>query len=165
VIGDIILGHGLEPVKKDLGVKFAGDLGGELFDSSRNYFISGCWKSCPKVQVQSNHLECISISSLSSAMMMWSMVQMKQLGLILTVCPEEICTEEIVFAFGQTWLVLIFPREYTTYVLLYKQKIFFCAPRMENLYRCWMLFALARYRAPRQVFVWSVRRTFLPLQK
>jgi hypothetical protein len=61
------------------------------------------------------------------------MVRMKQLGLILTVCPEEICTAEIVFAFGQTWLVLIFPREYTTYVLLSKRKIFSCAPMMENL--------------------------------
>ncbi len=36
--------------------------------------LSGCWNSCPKVQVQSSHLECISISLLSSAKMMWSIV-------------------------------------------------------------------------------------------
>ncbi len=41
-----------------------------------NVSLSGCWNRCPKVQVQSSHLEWISISSLSSAMMMWSMVLM-----------------------------------------------------------------------------------------
>jgi hypothetical protein len=50
----------------------------------------GGWKSCPEFHVQSSHLEWISISSLSSAVMMWSMVWMKQVGLILAVCPEEI---------------------------------------------------------------------------
>jgi hypothetical protein len=35
---------------------------------------------------------------------------------------------EIDFVFGQTWLVLIFPREYTTYVLLSNLKIFSSAP-------------------------------------
>jgi len=38
--------------------------------------FSGCWKSCSKVQVQSSHFEWISISSLSSAVKMWSMVLM-----------------------------------------------------------------------------------------
>ncbi len=127
--------------------------------------FSGCWKSCPKFHVQSSHLEWISIFSLSSAVMMWSMVRMKQVGLILAVCPEEIWTAEIVFAFGQTWLVLIILREYTTNVLLSKRKIFSFAPPMENLHRCWMLLALVRYRALRHVLVRSVRRTFLPLQK
>jgi hypothetical protein len=51
------------------------------------------------------------------------MVWLKQLGLILTVWPEEICTAEIVFAFGHMWLVLIFPREYV-------------AVKMEDLFLC-----------------------------
>ncbi len=38
--------------------------------------FSGCWKSSPNVQVQSSLLEWISISLLSLAVMMWSMVLM-----------------------------------------------------------------------------------------
>ena len=38
--------------------------------------FSDCWNSCPRVQVQSNHFEWIAISSLSSAVMMWSIVLM-----------------------------------------------------------------------------------------
>ncbi len=38
--------------------------------------LSGCWNSCPRLQVQSSHLECILISSLSLVVMMWSMVLM-----------------------------------------------------------------------------------------
>ncbi len=41
-----------------------------LFMAEVTISFSGCWKSCPSVQVQSSHLEWISISSLSSAVMM-----------------------------------------------------------------------------------------------
>jgi hypothetical protein len=45
-------------------------LAGSLLMAEVTISFSGCWKSCPSVQVQSSHLEWISISSLSSAMMM-----------------------------------------------------------------------------------------------
>jgi hypothetical protein len=39
VISDVLLGHGFELVKEKLGVKLAGDLGAELFDSGHDYLI------------------------------------------------------------------------------------------------------------------------------
>jgi len=62
-------------------------------------------------------------------------------------------------------LVLIFPREYTTYIVMSKLKIFSCAPPTENLHCHWMLLVLARYRELWHILMRSVRRTFLPLQK
>ncbi len=38
--------------------------------------------------------------------------------------PDFIWTGEIVFGLGQTWFVEVVPKEYTTYVLLPKLKIF-----------------------------------------
>jgi len=76
-------------------------------------------------------------------------------------CPDFICTGEIVFAFGQTWFVEIVPREYTTYVLLSKLKIFSSVTPMVNLHLLWMLLSLAKYKDLIQVLDRSARRTFL----
>ncbi len=69
-----LLGHGVQLVETDLGIKFA--LVRSLAMAEATTSLSFCWKSCPGVQVQSSHLEWIVISSLSSAVMMWSMVLM-----------------------------------------------------------------------------------------
>jgi hypothetical protein len=63
-------------MKEYLSIELPRDLGLELLDHCGDYLIFWLLEICPKVHVQSGHFEWISISSLSSAVMMWSMVQM-----------------------------------------------------------------------------------------
>ena len=81
-------------------------------------------KSCDKDIVQSSQVEWTCISSVSSAIMKWTMVGMWQPDCTVTAWPELIVKGEDVLALGHTWLVAIVPTEYTSHVLLPRPKIF-----------------------------------------
>ncbi len=118
-------------------------------------------KNCNKDRVQSSQVEWTCISSVSSAVIKWSMVGMLQPDCTVTAWPELIVNGEDVLGLGHTCFVAIVPTEYTNHVLLPRLKIFSLLSEIRNLQLALISVELARNSEPMQSWIMLVLRTVL----